>query len=90
MKDVSRQSTGILSMGQYCSIRSDTVACLQVVVFRKLSLMCLCYTLASACGLDWIYDRFAGVEAAAGCSIQTLKPSRGTASTDFDGWADQT
>jgi hypothetical protein len=40
--------------------------------------------------LDWIYDRFAGVEAAAGCSIQTLKPSRDAASTDFDGWADQT
>lgn len=40
--------------------------------------------------LDWIYDQFAGVEAAAGCSIQTLRPSRGTASTEFAGWGDQT
>jgi hypothetical protein len=40
--------------------------------------------------LDWIYDRFAGVEAPAGCNIETLKPSRGMASTQFDGWGDQT
>ncbi len=40
--------------------------------------------------LDWMYERLAGVEAPAGCSIQTLKPSRGMASTDFAGRADQT
>lgn len=40
--------------------------------------------------LDWIYGRFTGVRAAAGCSMETLEPSRGMASTECDAWEDYT
>lgn len=40
--------------------------------------------------LDWIHDRFAGKMAAKSCSEKTMRPSRGFASADFDGFLDKT
>ncbi|KAK5135731.1 hypothetical protein LTR08_004717 [Meristemomyces frigidus] len=40
--------------------------------------------------LDWIRDRFAGVEAPKGCSTQTMKPPSRINGAGFKGWASQT
>lgn len=40
--------------------------------------------------MDWIKERFDGVKAPGGCSIDTWSPSRGYASADFAGFKGQT
>ncbi|KAK3707062.1 hypothetical protein LTR37_012394 [Vermiconidia calcicola] len=40
--------------------------------------------------LDWIHDRFAGVEVPNGCVEKLHKPSRGVRSAEFEGFHDQT